>query len=245
MIITEKKCSVEGCEAKVRCKSLCGLHYRRHLSGIPMDAPMRIDRGRYKTCTVVWCTRKYYANKFCALHYRRDKKSLDLDIPIVHATRHGQSNSATYRTWAAMKQRCTNSNVTNYRHYGKKGIKVCSKWLNSFQHFVDDMGEKPSARHSLDRIDNKGDYSPENCRWAISQQQVINRGLSRNNSSGRKGVCWDKRTRSYAVSIGLNYKSIHLGRFKEYEKAIEMRDLAEKKYFKPILEKLNETPITV
>lgn len=237
MSISDKKCSVEGCDSKIRCKSLCGLHYQRHRLNIPMDSRRYVTRGKYKICTVDWCTRKYYANRLCALHYRRHKNGLAQDTPIVHAERHGKSGVDMYSTWVGMKQRCTNPKADKYRHYGAKGVKVCDRWLNSFQHFVDDMGEKPSPQYSLDRYpDKEGDYKKSNCRWATQQQQVMNRGLNRNNSSGHKGVYWDKKSRSYVATIGLDYKTIHIGNSKIYEEAIEMRRLAEKKYFKPILD---------
>lgn len=79
-----------------------------------------------------------------------------------------------YTTWISMKQRCYNPNARGYGRYGGRGIKVCDRWLNSYKTFERDMGERP-PKHSIDRIDPNGDYTPENCRWADSKTQGRNK----------------------------------------------------------------------
>lgn len=80
-----------------------------------------------------------------------------------------------YETWRGMIKRCTNKNHTYYYRYGGRGIKVCESWLIDFNRFCIDMGEKPSKDYTLDRINNDGDYEPNNCRWATKEEQECNK----------------------------------------------------------------------
>ncbi len=96
-------------------------------------------------------------------------------LNLTHGQQRKGKRTSEHRSWRHMKSRCYNPNVERYPNYGGKGIKVCDRWLNSFENFFEDMGPKPSPLHSLDRFpDTNGDYEPSNCRWGTREQQSRN-----------------------------------------------------------------------
>ena len=92
---------------------------------------------------------------------------------------HGMCGQPEYQAWANAIYRCENSNAPQWPDYGKRGIKVCDIWRMSFETFIEDMGERPTAGHSLDRVDVDGNYEPANCRWATAKEQANNRRNTR------------------------------------------------------------------
>lgn len=82
---------------------------------------------------------------------------------------------AEWRVWQAMKRRCYNPRAQNYKYYGGRGITVCERWRDSFAAFSEDMGPRPTPKHTIDRKDNDGNYEPENCKWSTPIEQRANR----------------------------------------------------------------------
>lgn len=122
--------------------------------------------GTYKTECVCDCGKTHFANT----SKLRDGRTKSCGCK---RTKHGLYGTPEYRIWGSMIQRCANHKNCNYKNYGAKGIKVCDSWLN-FSNFIKDMGERPTKKHSIDRINNDGDYTPENCEWRTTKQQRNN-----------------------------------------------------------------------
>lgn len=150
---------------------------------------------------------------------------------VERNTTHGLSRGSLYYIWSGIKKRCCNPTHHNYASYGGRGITVCERWLESFENFLEDMGEGYKKGLQIDRRDNDGNYEPSNCRWTTPQQNAQNRGSRKGGSSKYKGVSWNKVQCKWQVSIKKDNKAKCLGTFTDEADAALAYNEAAKELF--------------
>lgn len=224
-----KYCTIDGCGKKLQCKSLCSMHrYRVDKFGSP-DLPAKEFPNTL--CLEDGCNKFKLTKGRCNKHYLREKK-LRLYNKQTHHSKHGLHNTTEFHSWAGAKNRCLNPNNPKYSGYGGRGITVCDRWLdkpNGFLNFLEDMGKKPSAACTLNRIDNDGNYEPSNCEWANIHTQAANK---RNNNK-TVGVYYYPYTRGknkWSAKLFVANKLVLNGRYPTEAEAIAARKDAELKY---------------
>lgn len=100
---------------------------------------------------------------------------LAIELLKIRSITHGLKNSVEYSIWNSMKSRCLNKKHKNYKDYGERGITICDEWINSFETFYADMGNRPDNSYSLERVNNSLGYTKENCIWTTAKSQCRNR----------------------------------------------------------------------
>jgi hypothetical protein len=118
--------------------------------------------------------------------------------------------SPEYRAWVHIHSRCTDSNASDYPRYGGRGIMVCERW-DSFENFLADMGPRPSAKHSIDRINNDGNYEPGNCQWATTIEQANNKRSNRRVTIGGQNKTVAEHARDAGIHYGVLWEHIEKG----------------------------------
>ena len=161
----------------MRALDLAGKKYNR-LSVISRDRSF--PKGRSRWLCVCECGKQTVVDGYCI----RSGNVQSCGCLMVERVRescitHGQAGKYTrtreYNIWKGIKTRCFNENSTRYDCWGGRGITMCPDWLNSFEKFYADMGPRPSSKHSIERINNDGNYEPSNCKWATQKEQLKNR----------------------------------------------------------------------
>lgn len=142
--------------------------------------------------------------------------------------RHGRRHSSEYQIWASMLKRCLNPAAKSYVDYGGRGITVCPRWRTSFQNFVDDMGPRPSKAYSIDRIDNNGPYSPENCRWTTRTEQNRNSRHCVYATLNGKTQC----LKQWCRELGISYHEVRRLIYKAYSPASAIECVASRAFLR-------------
>jgi hypothetical protein len=192
-------CSIEGCEKPVQARGWCSAHWarwKRHGDPLGGRNTLTISAGqRYGRLEVIsqgqtrpggelrWNCRCDCGNEtLVGAQALREGVTNSCGCLIVEASqgrvKHGYGRdgkkSPEYLAWVNLRARCRNPNNPQYADYGGRGITVDPRW-DDFAQFLSDMGERPTRMHSIDRVDNEGNYSPENCEWRTVKEQHSNR----------------------------------------------------------------------
>jgi transcription antitermination factor NusG len=150
---------------------------------------------------------------------KKGQKSCGCQIRVTHnLTKH-----PLFKTWAALIHRCTNTNIAKYEYYGGRGIKVCEEWLD-VKNFIEWAEATYIDGYTLDRINNDGNYEPDNCRWASKTIQCCNQRIRKDNTSGYVGIKASANKKGWRAVIRVDKVSINIGSFKTLEEAVQARD---------------------
>lgn len=178
----------------------------------------RCECGNRKDAPITSIVRGYIKSCGCLL---RDN-SINL---CKSRAKHNMKSHPLYDTWRKMIERCTNPKVKGYENYGGRGISVCKEWLKDPKVFVQCCLEKGWKKElTIDRIDNDGNYEPNNIRFVNRHIQSTNRRVLKNNTSGYTGVYWRDRSERWVAEINVNRKAKTIGYFTSKKDALEARN---------------------
>lgn len=176
-------------------------------------------------CNFPGCTKGVLAKHLCGKHYTRLMRYGDPNVRFS-TKRHGMSNTPEFHAWVNAKRRCHNPRSQMYPHYGARGIEMCQEWRDSFEAFYQYVGPRPTNWHSLERIDNDGNYEPGNVRWATKSEQSINQRRKTYPTDDMKSI--KQTSRGWMVLMRFQGKTVCMGTYDTVQDAARARDGARK-----------------
>ena len=181
--------------------------------------------NKYNKCLVKGCDNlvgPHGAKGMCQIHYSRWRTHGDPNAIVRSSAGLTKDNPVEFKTWCSMISRCKYKSDKRYKDWGGRGIRVCDRWIekpNGFRNFLDDMGKRPGEDYSIDRIDNDGNYCPENCRWATKKEQARNRRERKiYKRKDNINITWHGETHhlgEWAKILELNYSMLYM-RYSRY-----------------------------
>jgi hypothetical protein len=192
-----------------------------------IDGPIQVPRDTLWVCKCdCGAVRTVSQSKLRSGHVK-SCGCLQKDKARARLLTHGKYHEAEYRVWVNMKKRCADPRYAKW--YGN--IIVCAEWIDSYDNFIACVGRKPYPNATLDRIDPKGNYEPENVRWASRNIQSRNTKNHVTNKTGIRGVSWSKEKNKWRAAIYVNGRQKHVGYFDDIREAETARKEAEHKFW--------------
>jgi hypothetical protein len=200
----------------MKCK--CHGHEFKNAKSISNHKRALVDH-----CSAEDCKEPNHAKGYCGLHYQAFKRT---GKPELTKRIDGRMKHPLYYRYRAMLRRCYDQKHPRYHDWGGRGIRVCDQWrgIDGFWQYVKDMGLPPTRGHTIDRRDNEGDYTPENCHWATGTEQNANtREFRKNNKSGIRNIDWNKRLNKWRLQKVINGKKTSFGHYDTLEEAAKAK----------------------